>query len=65
MNRQFDPTKPVQTRDGRSTTILCTDFINDSGNIVARKHHCSAESDFHGYVKAEVGGVFPKWRIKK
>jgi len=31
----FDPTKPVQTRDGRSARILCTDRISDAGNIVA------------------------------
>lgn len=25
MKQEFDPTKPVQTRDGRSVRILCTD----------------------------------------
>lgn len=25
MNQKFDPTKPVQTRDGRKARIICTD----------------------------------------
>lgn len=31
----FDPTKPVQTRDGRKARILCTDRIHVDGTIVA------------------------------
>ncbi len=31
---KFDPTKPVQTRDGRYARILCTDF-KDAWPIVA------------------------------
>ena len=26
MNKPFDPTKPVQTRDGRKARIICTDY---------------------------------------
>lgn len=26
MTKPFDPTKPVQTRDGRTARILCTDY---------------------------------------
>lgn len=34
--KQFDPTKPVQTRDGRKARILCTDYIHPDGlSIVA------------------------------
>lgn len=32
----FDPTKPVQTRDGRKATILCTDLDNPNYPIGAR-----------------------------
>lgn len=31
----FDPTKPVQTRDGRAARIICTDRVNDPWSIVA------------------------------
>ncbi len=34
MTKAFDPTKPVQTRDGRKARILCTDF-KDVWPIVA------------------------------
>jgi len=33
--KEFDPTKPVRTRDGRAARILCTDFKNDDGPIIA------------------------------
>lgn len=36
MSKSFDPTKPVQTRDGHKARILCTDRATDSGlSIVA------------------------------
>lgn len=31
----FDPTKPVQTRDGRPARIICTDRDHIDGSIVA------------------------------
>lgn len=31
----FDPTKPVQTRDGRKARIICTDLNSPDGCIVA------------------------------
>lgn len=31
----FDPTKPVQTRDGRPARIICTDRNHVDGSIVA------------------------------
>lgn len=31
MSKIFDPTKPVETRDGRKARILCTDRIDDCG----------------------------------
>ena len=31
----FDPTKPVQTRDGRKARIICTDRVCAQGSIVA------------------------------
>lgn len=34
-NRPFDPTKPVQTRDGRKARILCTDSGLPNYPIVA------------------------------
>lgn len=33
--KKFDPTKPVQTRDGRKARILCTDMKNDTYPIGA------------------------------
>lgn len=38
----FDPTKPVQTRDGRKARILCTDFQAD-GPIVAAVSYWNGE----------------------
>lgn len=37
MTNKFDPTKPVQTRDGRAARIICTDrsYRGFSGSIVA------------------------------
>lgn len=35
MTKPFDPTKPVQTRDGRPARILCTDAKNPEYPIVA------------------------------
>ena len=32
---EFDPTKPVQTRDGRPARIICTDREHDIDKIVA------------------------------
>lgn len=32
---EFDPTKPVQTRDGRPARIICTDREHVTDNIVA------------------------------
>lgn len=31
----FDPTKPVQTRDGRKARVICTDFRDPKRPIVA------------------------------
>ena len=48
MNK-FDPTKPVQTRDGRKARIICRDLLNSNQPIVAAitdgdkeftTHHC-------------------------
>lgn len=36
---KFDPSKPVQTRDGRKATILKTDFRNTTYPIVAVIHY--------------------------
>jgi hypothetical protein len=33
--KPFDPTKPVQTRDGRKARIICTDYKNGQDSIVA------------------------------
>lgn len=30
----FDPTKPVQTRDGRPARIICTDLVSASGKSI-------------------------------
>ena len=30
----FDPTKPVQTRDGRKARIICTDLKNPGGETI-------------------------------
>lgn len=37
MQKPFDPTKPVQTRDGRNARIICTDRVgqDQAYNIVA------------------------------
>jgi hypothetical protein len=35
MVKRFDPTKPVQTRDGSKARILCTDCKDALGTIVA------------------------------
>lgn len=36
MTKKFDPTKPVQTRDGRAARIICTDRkTKDDSSIVA------------------------------
>lgn len=35
MSKPFDPTKPVQTRDGRPARIICTDRNHIDGPIVA------------------------------
>lgn len=32
--KPFDPTKPVQTRDGRSARIICFDRKCDNGNTI-------------------------------
>jgi hypothetical protein len=31
MNETFDPTKPVQTRDGRAARVICTDKKSNQG----------------------------------
>ena len=33
--KPFDPTKPVQTRDGRAARIICTDRAGNDDTIVA------------------------------
>lgn len=33
-DKPFDPTKPVQTRDGRKARILATDFKTNSGRSI-------------------------------
>lgn len=33
-DKPFDPTKPVQTRDGRKARIICTDMKNSYSPIV-------------------------------
>ena len=35
MTKPFDPTKPVQTRDGRKARIICTDRKHRDGAIIA------------------------------
>ena len=35
MTNKFDPSKPVQTRDGRKARILCTDYKSNLSTIVA------------------------------
>lgn len=32
--RKFDPTKPVQTRDGRKARIVSTDVLRDDGRVI-------------------------------
>ena len=39
----FDPTKPVQTRDGRKARIICTDLNNPAFRIVAVIDHPGGE----------------------
>lgn len=46
----FDPTKPVQTRDGRPVRIICSDYVNSMGDkqiIYLIRHHgdCGGEYD--------------------
>jgi hypothetical protein len=42
MNK-FDPTKPVQTRDGRKARILCTDLKTDQPIVAAVTNRCGEE----------------------
>ena len=39
MTKPFDPSKPVQTRDGRKARIVCTDMKADHGTILALVTH--------------------------
>jgi len=34
-SKTFDPSRPVQTRDGRKARIICTDANNQGGPIIA------------------------------
>ena len=38
----FDPTKPVQTRDGRPARIICTDRITDMEGAIIALISCGA-----------------------
>ena len=44
-NKTFDPTKPVQTRDGRKARILATDLCGKNGETIAAAIH---RVDFQG-----------------
>lgn len=49
----FDPTKPVQTRDGRAARILCTDReSNGAGSIVALVRIRKGAERVHTYYAA-------------
>lgn len=43
MTKKFDPTKPVQTRDGRKARIICTDVRDDYYPIMALVQGCTGE----------------------
>lgn len=46
----FDPTKPVQTRDGHAARILCTDLKNRSTPIIAAiTNYADIEEVVHRY----------------
>lgn len=49
MTKLFDPTKPVQTRNGRKARIICTDLTSDDGSIAAAITTLSGErvTQFH------------------
>ncbi len=57
IKRPFDPTKPVQTRDGRKARIICTDAkgtqpiiaLIDDGSYEIERRFCASGSFFVGY----------------
>lgn len=44
MNQKFDPTKPVQTRDGKPARILCTDKFGDQPIVALTKNPDGTET---------------------
>ena len=56
MTQTFDPTKPVQTRDGRKARIICTD-IKDDTPILAAVDCGTFESVEHYYRSGLVNGA--------
>lgn len=49
MNKPFDPTKPVQTRDGRKARIICTDRKSPSFPIIALIEAGSGREQFDSF----------------
>lgn len=47
----FDPTKPVQTRDGRKARILITDLQNQTPIVAAITSECDVENAYHYGIK--------------
>ena len=47
---KFDPTKPVQTRDGRKARILCTDKASETHPIIAEVFREGDDSSVHIYM---------------
>jgi len=49
MEKKFDPTKPVQTRDGRKARIICTDRDFDGYPIIALIRGTQGQEGFETY----------------
>lgn len=50
MNTSFDPTKPVETRNGRKARIVCSDMKSKYKQIVALVYDLSTDEEFvHWY----------------
>lgn len=50
MTKKFDPTKPVQTRDGRKARVVCTDALSQgSTGILALVRTAEDDEDPYWY----------------
>lgn len=55
--KPFDPTKPVQMRDGRKARIICTDFKGTNPIVVLIPGFPNTDREYTGYRKAD--GSYP------